>query len=229
MFDHALAGVRAIVLRNDALARDAVGVLHGGLERQQARTGGLGNSSRWHAIVQLFEGEGRKLIRSSSDDVHRIDASTDAFAIVESAFREFLDFLEAKYFALAFKGQAFGGSRPDQADARNPLSAHWWQAKERLELEIEASRAMFPHLNSPNSTKRDAPTRNKGGKPLAAHWDDMWAHIAVQLWNGDLKPTSQAEVKQAMLAWFNYKEIDIGDTAVTERARALWLKMEAAQ
>jgi hypothetical protein len=229
MIDHALAGVRAIVLRNDALARDTVGVLHGGLERQQARTGGLGNSNRWHAIVQLFEDEGRKLIRSTADDVSKINTSGEGFAVIETAFREFLDFLETKYFALAFKGQAFGGSRPDPGHLNNPLSAHWWQAKERLELEIEASRAMFPQTTpTAPATVRDA-SQNKGGKPLAAHWDGMWAEIAVQLWNGDLKPKSQAEIKEAMMAWFNNEEIDIGDTSVTDRARALWIKMQAAQ
>jgi hypothetical protein len=71
--------------------------------------------------------------------------------------------------------------------------------------------------------------KNKGGKPLAKHWDDMWAAIAVSLWTGDLKPESQADVKRAMLAWFDDQEIDVGDTPVVERARALWRKMEASR
>ena len=68
--------------------------------------------------------------------------------------------------------------------------------------------------------------KNQGGKPLAAHWDDMWAEIAVLLWEGDLKPTKQKDISDAMFAWLSDNGIDAGQTAVTERARALWLKIE---
>ena len=70
---------------------------------------------------------------------------------------------------------------------------------------------------------------NRGGKPLAAHWDELWSSIAVQLWNGDLKPKTQADIKNAMLEWFTDKEIDVGETAVTGRARQLWVKIEASK
>ncbi|WP_086608608.1 hypothetical protein [Erythrobacter donghaensis] len=70
--------------------------------------------------------------------------------------------------------------------------------------------------------------RNPGGKPLAAHWDAMWAAIAVKLWSGELQPKSQADVKKAMINWFNEAEIEIGDTAVTQRARQLWQAMQDA-
>jgi len=73
------------------------------------------------------------------------------------------------------------------------------------------------------------PVKNKGGKPLAAHWDEMWASIAVQLWIGDLKPKVQADIKRAMLDWFSAREIDVSDTAVTDRARQLWLQIDAAR
>lgn len=54
----------------------------------------------------------------------------------------------------------------------------------------------------------------------------MWADIAIKLWTGDLVPKRQADISEAMFAWFNGKEINVGQTAVTERARALWLKIE---
>lgn len=73
-----------------------------------------------------------------------------------------------------------------------------------------------------------AEKRNAGGKPLAAHWDAMWAAIAVKLWTGELKPKSQADVKKAMVEWLNEAEIDVGDTALTQRARQLWQAMQNA-
>lgn len=86
-------------------------------------------------------------------------------------------------------------------------------------------------VTQPKATRNplQSASKNKGGKPLAAHWDAMWADIAVQLYVGDLKPKSQKQVKDAMFAWFNAASIAIGDTAVTERARQLWLKLEAAK
>jgi hypothetical protein len=68
--------------------------------------------------------------------------------------------------------------------------------------------------------------KNPGGKPLAAHWDAMWAAIAVKLWTGELQPKSQAEVKKAMFDWLNGEGIDAGDTAITGRARQLWQTMQ---
>jgi hypothetical protein len=54
----------------------------------------------------------------------------------------------------------------------------------------------------------------------------MWAEIATQLWTGDLNPNKQADIKRAMFDWLNDRGINAGDTSVTERARALWLRME---
>ncbi len=56
----------------------------------------------------------------------------------------------------------------------------------------------------------------------------MWADIAVKLWLGELQPKTQADVKRAMFAWFNENEIVVGDTAVTQRARQLWQKIQNA-
>lgn len=72
------------------------------------------------------------------------------------------------------------------------------------------------------------PPKNKGGAPLAAHWDEMWADIAVQLWNGDLQPKRQKDISDAMFAWLVARDLDAGNTAVTARARALWTKLEPA-
>ncbi len=55
----------------------------------------------------------------------------------------------------------------------------------------------------------------------------MWAAIAVQLWEGDLKPTRQKDISDAMFAWLDERELDVGKTAVIDRARTLWQLLEA--
>ena len=71
--------------------------------------------------------------------------------------------------------------------------------------------------------------KNPGGKPLAAHWDAMWADIAIRLWDGSLIPKKQADIKAAMFDWLNAHGIDASDTAVTERARGLWKRWQQEQ
>lgn len=128
-----------------------------------------------------------------------------------------------------------GGQRYDSVGKEADRLLRELQARTLRLLEIHR----FSFIKtSPNDRKELLPrlgktapqaAKNKGGKPLAKHWDDMWAAIAVSLWTGDLKPESQADVKRAMLAWFDDQKIDVGDTPVVERARALWRKMEASR
>lgn len=77
-------------------------------------------------------------------------------------------------------------------------------------------------------TRHPTLAKNKGGAPLAAHWDEMWADIAVQLWTGDLQPKRQKDISDAMFDWLGSRNLDAGNTAVTARARALWSKIEPA-
>ena len=216
------SGVRAIVARNEAVAREAVGVLFAGLEAQQARHNGLGDSQRWIAISRLFEDEGRKLVRTSTQDVRTIDATVEAFEILEDSCRSFVNFLEENYFGVARNAAPFGGSRPDQDQENNPLSKLWRQARERLQLEIEASRAAFDHGSANSSAKVSNSARNNGGKPLAKHWDKMWAFVAVQLYSLELQPETQADIERAMADWFSGANIDVGETAIRQRAQKLW-------
>ncbi|MXO65303.1 hypothetical protein [Altericroceibacterium endophyticum] len=69
------------------------------------------------------------------------------------------------------------------------------------------------------------PVKNVGGKPRAEHWDRMWAEIAVQLWQGDLNPKTQADIEKAMLDWFAANKIKVGESTVRQKARLLWQRM----
>ena len=57
----------------------------------------------------------------------------------------------------------------------------------------------------------------------------MWAAIAVKLYVGDLQPTSQAHIARVMQDWFAEKNVEMGDTAIRDRARALWTEYQTAQ
>jgi hypothetical protein len=71
------------------------------------------------------------------------------------------------------------------------------------------------------------PPSKKGGRPPAEFWDDMWAAIAAALYNGDLKPKSQADVERAMLEWIEDNGNSAVESTVRARARRLWDRLAA--
>jgi hypothetical protein len=161
------------------------------------------------------------------DDTSLIEASIDSFSLIAKKGQNLFSSLEGDLIESIRRRGNFG----NDLGLPNYIS----DMKKDFEQQLDFCRIKFlkgrqpqSEIGSPKKPRQfvSGPA-NPGGNPLAAYWDGMWAEIATLMWNGDLKPKSQAEIKQAMFAWFNKNEITIGDTAVTERARALWLRMQA--
>lgn len=184
--------------------------------------------------VEICEAEGRAFISKAVKQVGDVAKSPDAFDKIVSSLTAQTRNWDA-HVAEAVRLATMGGPQRFES-AKNAADELLADLKVRMfrELEIErfafirAPSAQTPSPTSPPVATTPTPAKNKGGKPLAAHWDAMWADIAVQLYVGDLQPKSQKQIKDAMFAWFNANSIDAGDTAVTERARQLWQKIEAA-
>lgn len=69
--------------------------------------------------------------------------------------------------------------------------------------------------------------KNKGGKPLADHWDELWATLAFKLYAGDFDPKTQADIEAEIKNWAIDNDVNIGDTSARARARKLWQKISA--
>ena len=187
------------------------------------------------AIVSLEE-DGSRYVVDCVERVAVIDKSTEAFAMLSEANDLFITFLTAKYNESVRKG--FGG-RSEQSRAPNfnvQYAKMWRDACRRIRRQLELHRFAFTKPSSPIQSVPNVetgstaqPKKNAGGKPLARHWDEMWAEIAVRLWTGDLKPKSQADVKRAMLDWLSAHHIDAGDSTVVPRARRLWQNIQNAK
>jgi len=194
-----------------------------------------GNTVR--RAVGIVEEHAGKFVEQAVDQTSAVAQDLDAFNVIASSltamFRGFEPHLaNAVRFATASDSQ----SSQSVVTAGDKLFA---EMRTRIFKQLEIHRFSFTKpsrgdlaaqgigVAAPAATNSPvADKRNPGGKPLAAHWDSMWAAIAVQLWTGELKPESQADVKKSMINWFNEAEIDIGDTALTQRARQLWQAME---
>ena len=65
-------------------------------------------------------------------------------------------------------------------------------------------------------------TPNKGGAPRKEWWDDFWIAICGQIWEGDLKPSSQADLERVMLDWASKHGHGMSETTAKVAARKLF-------
>ena len=191
------------------------------------------------AAIQIVEQQTDIFVDKIVDQVAGVAQDIDAFNIIAAALtaqfrgRE-AELSQAVRLATAGDGHKFGSAKREGdrlfAEMRTRvfkrLEIHRFSFIRPTKGDLAAMGINPQPLPQP-FTAASKP-KNSGGVPLAAHWDAMWADMAVQLWTGDLKPSSQADVKKAMFEWFNQHEIAIGDTAVTQRARQLWEQIQAA-
>lgn len=227
----ARAQVRLILENLDDLARKTVMDRLRALYADHSARGLLRSGATVKAAVRAMEEEAGRLAEGAVDQVAAVAKDMEAFAMIEAMVQGFDTFLLVQLDDVIAKatGKMVAAASDSVSRAAQSL---YNEAQRRWTRLLGVHRFTFTEIFrladrpivAPNPT---ISTKNKGGKPLAAHWDAMWAEIAFQLWNGDLQPTKQADISKAMFAWLTAKEIDAGQTAVTDRARAIWQKIEA--
>jgi len=210
------------------------------LRAKRAAEGILRSGQTVKLTVRNMEGEASLFIERVINDVSDIAQDIEAFNLITASlaklFHGFQTHLDKAVNLVSIGGDGQMGSV--QIAANELFQAAKDKATKLLEIHrfsftrpspgsLDAMRARISGDTSQRSEPVRQSPKNAGGKPLAKHWDEMWAHVAVQLWAGELQPKTQAEIKSAMFEWFNVNEIDIGDTAVTQRARQLWQAMQA--
>ena len=209
------------------------------MHAEHSANGTLRSGATVKRAVSIIEDHAFTYVEQAVDKVAEVAKDVEAFTLIVSSFtalfRGFEPHLDnATRLATVGKDQRSDSARTaglqrfldTRTRAFKQLEIHRFSFTNPSKGDLAASgvRVAAPAAIGPQVAER----RNAGGKPLAAHWDALWAAVAVQLWSGELQPKSQADVKKAMLEWFNAAEIDVGDTAVTQRARQLWQAMQDA-
>lgn len=231
--------IRLIVTDLSERAHDETGAGLKAMYADHAARGLLASGATIKVAVREMEKIAEKLISGCVDRVSPVAKDTEAFAIIAETINTFLSFMAASLEGPISK--VTGRMADRSLNSSVPMAARklFDESRQRLLRQLEIHRFAFTYPASGSVAARtdvavfapppDAgqlPAKNKGGKPLAAHWDEMWSEVAAQLWLGDLKPTKQADITKAMLDWFAARNIDIGETAVTDRARQLWRRIE---
>jgi hypothetical protein len=226
--------IRLILEDADARAKKAVNSRIKAIYGKYAARHALQSGAIVKAVVTAVEEMAADFIMDCVDRVTTVAKDPKAFAMIEDAVGSFLMFLapmvdEAARMATGVDPD--GRILPKLTEAARSLY-HDSQMDLRRQLEIHRFTFAAPQMPSvptmaPTQMPVPAPEKNRGGKPIAAHWDEMWSAIAVMLYTGDLQPKTQADIERAMKDWFEVKGLDVGDTAVRGRARKLWQKLES--
>ncbi|MEP0189658.1 MAG: hypothetical protein ABJ311_05940 [Erythrobacter sp.] len=204
---------------------------HRALYAKHSAKGALQSGAAIIASIQLIEEHANRYLDQAIEMVGQVVKDEEAFDLIvaqmTAAFRSF-----ESHKSTAARHACGGPSRAPKPSVISAADTKFAEVRDlvmqRLQIEqfafnVQSKPAPSPKKQNPMNSQ----SKNAGGKPLAKHWDAMWADIATQLWSGDLAPKSQADIKQAMFDWLNNQGIDAGDTAVTQRARALWQRMQS--
>ncbi len=236
MDEVARAQIRLILVNADDHARLAVKSRLQAIYADHGSKGALHSSSTLKVCVRAMEEQGSRLISDCVDLVSTVAKNTEAFAMLSEANSLFISFLRDELNGVLNMAAPMGGSQlamQSMVEAAQRLLA---DVQARLDQQLQIHRYTFTVPYRPPAQAEPTPIQaaaksenvNKGGKPRAEHWEDMWSSIAAQLYDGDLKPATQADIERAMMGWCVDKQIEIGETAIRERARKLWKVITSA-
>lgn len=207
----------------------------------QAEKGLSHSESTIAAAINLIEGEASEYIEQATDQVAAVAKDTEAFALITSSLTAIFR-LWGAHIRQSVDIATEKVDSHQKVFVRRRIDLQFADIQKQFMRGLDVYRFTFTQMSPGDSaillgkaSTASAPvapaaTRsNVGGKPLAAHWDDMWSSIAVQLYVGDLQPQTQADIENAIKDWFSRNDLDIGDTAVRQRARQLWGKLDSAK
>ncbi len=192
--------------------------------------------------LRALEEIASKLIADCADKIAAVSKQSEAFALFREAIAMHMAYLENEVEPLAEKA----GERRDAAGLPDSgMIAAMMSFKEiskRLERQLELHRFTFtepapitetlvkmsPLLEALAATESKPKAKNKGGRPPAPYWDDMWADIAAALYAGDLVPKTQSEIENAMIQLIERGGFEASTSNVRARARKLWDRLGSA-
>ena len=190
------------------------------------------------AVIRVMEETGAAFLTESIEQVSAVAQDVEAFAALQASFDDFWNLLasELKSTVNIASGRHV---TDDRSDSTSRAAALLFQksrglVRQKLELCRFAFTRASPAEPSEHARSNESPksasavtSPSKGGRPIAQHWDDMWAATAVALFTGDLKPKTQADIEAAMLTWLEANGFTAANSTVRGRARRLWDRLQA--
>lgn len=200
--------------------------------------GCLQSGATIRAVIRIMEEIGAEFLTEIIGQVSAVAQDVEAFAALRGSFDELWNWLASELASTVniAAGRHATDDRSDSASraAEALLDKSRGLVGQKLELyRFTFTRAAPAEPSKPIKASESlkveavATCRPKGGRPIAQHWDDMWAATAVALFTGDLKPKSQADIEGAMLTWLEDNGFSAATSTVRGRARRLWDRLQA--
>lgn len=149
------------------------------------RRGLLHTSITVSGAIESLEEDASRYISDCVDRIAAVDKSIEAFAMLAESTGRFLGFLTAKFDEAMKKGLDGRGQQTRAPNFENQFTKLWPEACTRSTRQLEIHRFTLttpsPAFETPSKAGTVRLKKNEGGKPLAQHWDAMWAEIAVRL------------------------------------------------
>jgi hypothetical protein len=187
-----------------------------------------GGGDKVDAALDLIERQGGQFVTEAVDEFAPVAKDTEAFVMIREATESVLSILRHQLDDIVQMAVREHPANGTEAGVYKAAYSRFDDLCLRVRRQVDLHEFDFTDP-APIKVSKTMPRKNSGGKPLAPHWDEMWASIAVALYTGDLIPKTQADIERAMKKWFGGRDTDVGDTAVRERARQLWRKLEQAE
>lgn len=223
------AQIRLLLDHLGAEAREQLHQKNKAMHADHSARGLLRSGATIKASLRIAEEVATDFVKKAFDAAAGVAQDTDAFGVVLTDVTIML----RDHKVWVDKAVSFAGPGPSAVSQEADRRFLVLQQKilrlaeiQRFAFTQPAPSRIAELTATPTKATAAQQPKNRGGAPLAAHWDEMWAAIAVQLWEGDLKPKRQKDISDAMFAWLAERELDAGKTAVTDRARVLWQMIE---
>ena len=224
--------IRLILDQADDHARSAYSLSLAAIYAENGAKGRLQSGETVKSALRAMEELATKFVTGAVDGVAPVGKDIEAFAMISEAVEGLLRHLELEVDRVASKAAGNRARNGGHDSIFNGADLLFGAVQQRILRQLEIHRFAFTVPEkirfTPLSTMAQ-PAKNPGGKPMAAHWDEMWASLAVALYTGDLQPKTQADIERAIKDWFAERDRDVGDTPVRDRARQLWQKLKAAE
>ena len=192
---------------------------------RHAASGRLRSGSTVTAALQAAKDLAANVIATAVDQVAPVAKDVEAFAMICVTVESYLSNLTAELDAVAIMASGKPDALSKQDSVRIATKREFESLRTALTRRLEIHRFAFTQSSQRSVSleqNSDAPVRRKGGRPPAEFWDDMWATIAASLYDGGLKPKSQADVERAMTDWIEGQGFSAAVSTIRARARRLW-------
>jgi hypothetical protein len=179
--------------------------------------------------IRLMGEMGTGLVSALADEVLAVSPLLDGHAALSHSIEELADFFAGQLPRIvAMAAGRMPASQPDDAVKRAAEERFDAMRRDLIE-QVGLLAFRFKETSSLETDQSKPAASKKGGRPPAEFWDDMWATIAVQLFEGSLQPKAQADVERAMAIWIEGSGYSAADSTIRARARRLWDRISAAE